>query len=110
MATELAQLAGRLELDVLPDGRPANPVVVLPLDRWRDAPPALIDRAAGLVTVQGDATKSDVLRLAGAQHASSIIVATNRDDTAVLVTLTTAALALLKISVVLASSSVAKLR
>ncbi|QUR66679.1 potassium channel family protein [Mycobacterium spongiae] len=44
--------------------------------------------AAGLVTVHGDATKSDVLRLAGAQHASAIIVATNRDDTAVLVTLT----------------------
>jgi voltage-gated potassium channel len=43
---------------------------------------------AGLVTVAGDATKSDVLRLAGAQHASSIIVATSRDDTAVLVTLT----------------------
>ena len=43
---------------------------------------------AGLVTVHGDATKSDVLRLAGAQHASSIIVATGRDDTAVLVTLT----------------------
>ena len=43
---------------------------------------------AGLVTVHGDATKSDVLRLAGAQHASSIIVATSRDDTAVLVTLT----------------------
>lgn len=44
--------------------------------------------AAGLVTVHGDGTKSDVLRLAGAQHAASIIVATNRDDTAVLVTLT----------------------
>ena len=43
---------------------------------------------AGLVTVHGDGTKSDILRLAGAQHASSIIVATNRDDTAVLVTLT----------------------
>jgi voltage-gated potassium channel len=43
---------------------------------------------AGLVTVHGDATKSDVLRLAGAQHAASIIVATGRDDTAVLVTLT----------------------
>jgi enoyl-CoA hydratase/carnithine racemase len=49
MAAELAQLAGRLELDVLSDGRPANPVVVLPLDRWRDAPPWVIDRAAGLV-------------------------------------------------------------
>jgi voltage-gated potassium channel len=44
--------------------------------------------SAGLVTVHGDATKSDVLRLAGAQHAASIIVATGRDDTAVLVTLT----------------------
>jgi voltage-gated potassium channel len=43
---------------------------------------------AGLVTVHGDGTRSDVLRLAGAQHASSIIVATNRDDAAVLVTLT----------------------
>jgi len=49
MATELAQLAGRLELDVLPDGRPANPLVVLPLDRWRDEPQWLIHRAADLV-------------------------------------------------------------
>jgi enoyl-CoA hydratase/carnithine racemase len=47
---ELAELAGRLELDVLPDGRPANPLVVLPLDRWRDAPPALTRRAGDLVT------------------------------------------------------------
>jgi voltage-gated potassium channel len=44
--------------------------------------------AAGLVTVHGDATRSDVLRLAAAQHASSIVVATGRDDTAALVTLT----------------------
>lgn len=43
---------------------------------------------AGLVTQLGDATKADVLRLAGAQHAAAIVVATNRDDTAVLVTLT----------------------
>lgn len=49
--------------------------------------------AAGLVTVHGDATKSDVLRLAAAQHASSIIVATSRDDTAALVTLTARELA-----------------
>ena len=48
-AAGLAQLAGRLELDVLADGRPANPVVMLPLDEWRDAPPELIDRAARLV-------------------------------------------------------------
>ncbi|MEB3982182.1 potassium channel family protein [Mycobacterium sp. 663a-19] len=59
-------------------------VVVVDSDR------AALEHAAtaGLVTVHGDATKSDVLRLAGAQHASSIIVATGRDDTAVLVTLT----------------------
>ncbi len=44
--------------------------------------------AAGLVTVYGDGTRSDVLRLASAQHAASVIVATGRDDTATLVTLT----------------------
>jgi voltage-gated potassium channel len=43
---------------------------------------------AGLVTVHGSATQSDVLRLAGAQHAASLVIAANRDDTAVLVTLT----------------------
>ena len=56
---------------------------------------AALERAksAGLVTVHGDATKSEVLRLAGAQHAKSIIVATDRDATAVLVTLTARELA-----------------
>ena len=49
--------------------------------------------AAGLVTVRGDANKSDVLRLAGAQHAKAIVVATNSDPTAVLVTLTARELA-----------------
>ncbi len=55
-----------------------------------DENPAALDRAraAGLVTVVGDATKSEVLRLAGAQHAKSIVVATDKDATAVLVTLT----------------------
>ncbi|MCA2266122.1 potassium transporter Kef [Mycobacterium marseillense] len=55
-----------------------------------DTDQAALDRAAsaGLVTVHGDAMKSDVLRLAGAQHAASIIIASSRDDTAVLVTLT----------------------
>lgn len=54
-----------------------------------------LDRAsaAGLVTVRGDANKSDVLRLAGAQHASSIVVATNSDATSVLTTLTARELA-----------------
>lgn len=48
---------------------------------------------AGLVTVKGDATDSGVLKLASAQHAKSIIVATNSDATAVLVTLTARELA-----------------
>jgi voltage-gated potassium channel len=67
---------------------PAEIVVV-------DENPAALERAksAGLVTVQGSATDSDVLRLASAQHAKAIIVATNRDDTAVLVTLTARELA-----------------
>ena len=69
---------------MLGDGAAPADIVVVDTDQT-----ALEHAAtAGLVTVHGDATKSDVLRLAGAQHAASIIVATNRDDTAVLVTLT----------------------
>ncbi|MGH3245508.1 MAG: enoyl-CoA hydratase/isomerase family protein [Trebonia sp.] len=49
MSNALAELAGRLELDLLPGGRPARPLVVLPLDGWRDAPPELIRRAGDLV-------------------------------------------------------------
>ena len=43
-----------------------------------DTDPTALENAAtaGLVTVHGDATKSDVLRLAGAQHASSIMSTT----------------------------------
>ena len=50
-------------------------------------------KSAGLVTVHGDATNSEVLRLASAQHAKSIIVATDDDASAVLVTLTARELA-----------------
>ncbi|UQE74302.1 potassium channel family protein [Gordonia sp. PP30] len=69
---------------VLADGvRPGEVVVV------DDDPTALEEAAAdGLVTVRGDATKSDVLRLAGVQHAAALVIAANRDDTAVMVTLT----------------------
>lgn len=49
--------------------------------------------AKGLVTVQGSATRSDVLKLAGVTRASAVVVATNSDDTAVLVTLTARELA-----------------
>ena len=67
---------------------PADIVVV-------DTDATALERAksGGLVTVHGDATKSEVLRLAGAQHAKSIIVATDNDASAVLVTLTSRELA-----------------
>lgn len=70
------------------DVAPADIVVV-------DDNPAALERAkaANLVTVRGNGSESDVLRLASAQHAKSIIVAANRDDTAVLVTLTARELA-----------------
>ena len=71
------------------DGVPPAEIVVVDTDQ------TLLDRAAaaGLVTVHGDANKSDVLRLAGAQHAKAVVVATNTDPTAVLVTLTARELA-----------------
>lgn len=47
----------------------------------------------GLVTVHGSGTRSEVLRLAGVPRARAVIVATSRDDTAVLVTLTARELA-----------------
>jgi voltage-gated potassium channel len=49
--------------------------------------------ALGLVTVHGSATRSDVLRVAGVPAARAVVVATNRDDTSVLVTLTARELA-----------------
>jgi voltage-gated potassium channel len=69
---------------ILDDDTAGKDVIVVDTDQ------AALDHAskAGLVTVHGDATRSDVLRLAAVQHASSIIIATSRDDTAVLVTLT----------------------
>jgi voltage-gated potassium channel len=50
-------------------------------------------KAAGLVTVRGDATKAEALRLASVQHADTIIIAANSDSDAVLVTLTARELA-----------------
>jgi voltage-gated potassium channel len=66
------------------DGHDVDHIVVVDTDRGRlDAASAL-----GLVTVRGDATQSSVLRTAGLPHATALVVATNRDDTAVMVTLT----------------------
>ncbi|HEY0641035.1 MAG TPA: potassium channel family protein [Pseudonocardiaceae bacterium] len=74
---------------LLGDGTPPETVVVV------DNDPSSLDAASaqGLVTVHGSGTRSEVLRLAGVPRARSIIVATNRDDTAVLVTLTARELA-----------------
>jgi hypothetical protein len=47
---EVRELAGRLELELSADGTPANPLVVIDLDMWRDAPPTAIAAAAGLVS------------------------------------------------------------
>ncbi|KZM71596.1 potassium channel family protein [Nocardia terpenica] len=76
---------GRTAIDaMLGDGVPAQDIVVVDTDH------AVLEAAAnaGLVTVHGSAARSDVLRLAGAQHAAAVVVAANRDDTAVLITLT----------------------
>lgn len=76
---------GRTAIDaMLGDGVKAADIVVV------DTDVVALEAAAnaGLVTVHGSATQSDVLRLATVQNAASVVVATNRDDTAVLVTLT----------------------
>lgn len=75
---------GRTAIDaMLGDGVQPSEIVVVDTD----ATALEIAANAGLVTVHGPATQSDVLRLAGVQHAASLVVAANRDDTAVLVTL-----------------------
>jgi voltage-gated potassium channel len=74
---------------LLGDGARPSDIVVVDTDRAQlDAASAL-----GLVTVTGNATRSSVLRIAGLQQASAIVIALNRDDTAVLVTLTARELA-----------------
>jgi voltage-gated potassium channel len=74
---------------LLGDGTPPESIVVVDTDTTSlDAASSL-----GLVTVHGSGTRSDVLRLAGVQRARSVIIGTNRDDTAVLVTLTARELA-----------------
>jgi voltage-gated potassium channel len=74
---------------LLGEGAEPTNIVVVDTDRARlDAASAL-----GLVTVTGNATRSSVLRIAGVPNAAAIVIATNRDDTAVLVTLTARELA-----------------
>jgi enoyl-CoA hydratase/carnithine racemase len=48
-AAELRRLAAELDLELTSAGVPANPLVVLDLDRWGEAPPEHVRQAAGLV-------------------------------------------------------------
>jgi voltage-gated potassium channel len=74
---------------LLGDGAEPSGIVVVDTDHTQLEAAS----AAGLVTVAGNATRSSVLRMAGVPLAKAIVVATNRDDTAVLVTLTARELA-----------------
>jgi voltage-gated potassium channel len=70
-------------------GTPAAQIVVVALDR------SLVDEATrdGFVGVVGDGRREDVLRDAAVERASRIVVATDEDDTSILVTLTARRLA-----------------
>lgn len=69
---------------LLQKGTPKASVVVV--DPQRRAIEAAADD--GLAGVVGDGTRTDVLRRAGVERAAQVVVAPQRDDTAVLVTLT----------------------
>lgn len=74
----------RAATTILADGVEASKLVVI------DQQEAALDRAKadGLAAVAGDATQVDVLRAAGVEAAAAIVVATHRDDAAVLISLT----------------------
>jgi voltage-gated potassium channel len=71
------------------DGVPVDSIVVVD----DDAAPLEAAASQGLVAVHGSGTRSETLRLAGVPQARAVIVAVNRDDSAVLVTLTARELA-----------------
>ena len=71
-------------------GDDEEPVAVVVVDTNPNALEAA--NARGLVTVNGNGTRSDVLRLAGVAQARTVVIATNR-DAAVLITLTARELA-----------------
>ncbi|GAA2332707.1 potassium channel family protein [Saccharopolyspora halophila] len=72
-------------------GEGADPGRIVVVDTERAALESA--SAQGLVTVNGSGTRSDVLRVAGVPRASAIVICPERDDTAVLVTLTARELA-----------------
>lgn len=71
------------------DGVATNQIVVIDSDK------ASLARATsqGLVTVFGNGTRAEVLKLAGVSRARAVVVAPNVDDTAVLITLSARELA-----------------
>ena len=69
---------------LLENGVPADKIVVVAQDRE----PIDDAKRMGIVGVQGDGRRADVLREAATERAKQIIIATNEDDTTVLVTLT----------------------
>jgi enoyl-CoA hydratase/carnithine racemase len=46
---ELRRLAAQLDLQLTSAGEPANPLIEVDLDRWRQAPPSAVRQAAGLI-------------------------------------------------------------
>ncbi len=82
---------GRAAVKTLMGDEDVEPNRIVVVDTDQDALDAA--SARGLVTVHGSATRGDVLRVAGVQRARAIVVAPNRDDSAVLVTLTARELA-----------------
>ena len=48
-AAELRWLAAELDLKLTSDGVPANPLITVDLDRWREAPAESVSAAARLV-------------------------------------------------------------
>ena len=81
---------GRSAIDALIAGgaAPSSIVVIDP-----DPAALTVAEKRGLITVHGNGTKSDVLRVAGITRARSVVVAPSSDDTAVLVTLSVRELA-----------------
>jgi voltage-gated potassium channel len=69
---------------LMANGTPADKIVVV------DPEPRAIDEAnsLGLTGIVGDAGRTEVLRRASVERARAVIVAANRDDAAVLITLT----------------------
>ena len=75
---------GRSAIDALIAGgaAPSSIVVIDP-----DPAALTVAEKRGLITVHGNGTKSDVLRVAAVSRARSVVVAPSSDDTAVLITL-----------------------